>query len=94
MSMTTKTIAAGQFKQGCLALLDEVAENDVEVVVTKRGRPVARLVPIADPREQERATLARMRGRLAGRPVGRVADLLEPSSKLTTWKILPKASRR
>jgi prevent-host-death family protein len=88
MSMTKKTVAAGQFKQGCLALLDEVAENDVEITVTKRGRPVARLVPIIDPREQEKAILARMRGRLAGRSVGRVADLLQPTSKLTTWKLL------
>jgi prevent-host-death family protein len=39
-----KSIAAGQFKQGCLAILDEVELNQIEIVITKRGRPVAKLV--------------------------------------------------
>lgn len=39
-------VPAGEFKQRCLALLDEVAETGVPFVVTKRGRPVARVVPI------------------------------------------------
>lgn len=39
-------IGAGQFKARCLALLDEVASTGKEVVVTKRGRPVARVVPL------------------------------------------------
>lgn len=41
-----KTIPAGEFKARCLALLDEVAESGEELVVTKRGRAVAKLVPI------------------------------------------------
>jgi prevent-host-death family protein len=44
-------MAAGQFKARCLAVLDDVAETGIAVVVTKRGRPVARVVPI-DPREK------------------------------------------
>jgi prevent-host-death family protein len=39
-------IPAGQFKQRCLALLDQVSETGMSIVVTKRGRPVARVVPI------------------------------------------------
>lgn len=39
------TIAAGKFKDVCLKLLDEVAATRASVVITKRGRPVARLVP-------------------------------------------------
>jgi prevent-host-death family protein len=38
-------ISASQFKARCLALLDQVAEGGGELVVTKRGRPVARVVP-------------------------------------------------
>ena len=38
-------ISASQFKARCLALLDEVAEGGSELVVTKRGRPVAKVVP-------------------------------------------------
>ncbi len=39
-------ISATQFKAKCLALLDQVAEGGGELVVTKRGRPVARVVPV------------------------------------------------
>ncbi|MGI9019913.1 MAG: type II toxin-antitoxin system Phd/YefM family antitoxin [Solirubrobacterales bacterium] len=38
-------ISATQFKARCLALLDEVAQGGGELVVTKHGRPVARVVP-------------------------------------------------
>ena len=40
-----KTISAGQFKQTCLRVLDEVQNTHEHVVITKRGRPVATLVP-------------------------------------------------
>jgi prevent-host-death family protein len=43
-----KTIAAGEFKSKCLHLLDEVAEQRTPIVITKRGRPIAKLVPIDD----------------------------------------------
>ena len=38
-------VTATQFKARCLALLDEVAAGGGELVVTKRGQPVARVVP-------------------------------------------------
>jgi prevent-host-death family protein len=44
-----KAVPAGEFKQRCLALLDEVADSGVPLTVTKRGRPVARVVPIEAP---------------------------------------------
>ncbi len=46
--MTTE-IRASDFKATCLALLDDVAEHGHQFVITKRGKPVARLVPIARP---------------------------------------------
>lgn len=39
-----KQIAAAKFKEQCLAILDEVAPEGI--VITKHGRPVAKLVPI------------------------------------------------
>jgi prevent-host-death family protein len=39
-------IAAGEFKAKCLHVLDEVSKTREPVTVTKRGRPVARVVPI------------------------------------------------
>ncbi len=41
----TRTIPAGEFKARCLKLMDEVNETGEELVVTKRGKPVVRLVP-------------------------------------------------
>jgi len=49
MDMTIRTISASRFKAECLAMLDEVATTGEEVVVTKRGRPVARVSPVAQP---------------------------------------------
>ena len=39
-----KQIAAAKFKEQCLSLLDEV--DDDGIIITKRGRPVAKLIPI------------------------------------------------
>lgn len=41
----TRTIKASEFKARCLKLMDEVAETGREIVITKNGRPVSRLVP-------------------------------------------------
>ena len=48
--MLKQTIAASDFKARCLALLDDVAKKGHELVVTKRGRPVARVLPAEPPR--------------------------------------------
>jgi prevent-host-death family protein len=40
-----KTIPAGQFKARCLRLMDEVRTTREPVLITKKGRPVAKLVP-------------------------------------------------
>lgn len=43
----SRRITASQFKATCLRLLDEVERTGGEIVVTKHGRPVARVVPMA-----------------------------------------------
>jgi prevent-host-death family protein len=40
-----KQIAAAEFKERCLSLLDAVDPEGI--VITKRGRPVAKLIPFA-----------------------------------------------
>ena len=47
--MVTRTVPAGEFKARCLALMDDVESGSLEIIVTKRGRPVARLSAIAPP---------------------------------------------
>lgn len=42
-----KVVPAGEFKAKCLAILDEVEVRSRSFVVTKRGRPVARVVPLS-----------------------------------------------
>jgi prevent-host-death family protein len=48
-------IGAGKFKDQCLKILDQVAETRNPVVVTKRGRPIATVIPFsASPDAQNR----------------------------------------
>jgi len=44
-----RTIPAARFKAQCLRLLDEVAETGETIVVTKRGKPVAKVEPVEEP---------------------------------------------
>ena len=37
-----------EFKAQCLKLFDEVAQTRVPIVITKRGKPVAKVVPIEE----------------------------------------------
>lgn len=48
------TVPATEFKAKCLELMDRVAEGRETYVITKHGRPVAKLVP-ADPTEERSA---------------------------------------
>jgi prevent-host-death family protein len=45
-SAMATTIPAGEFKSKCLKLLDEVAEKRKPLIVTKRGRPLAQVIPM------------------------------------------------
>jgi prevent-host-death family protein len=83
--MSTKMIAAGRFKQTCLALLDEVAALHEEVVITKRGKPVARLLPVTDARDREASVLAILRA-AGGRVLVSEAELLKPTAELAGWR--------
>jgi prevent-host-death family protein len=47
--MSERTVPASKFKAQCLAMLDEVAATGEEIVVTKRGRAVARVVAAETP---------------------------------------------
>jgi prevent-host-death family protein len=41
-------IPAGEFKAQCLKLMDEVQHQRRQIVITKRGKPVARLAPLTE----------------------------------------------
>lgn len=54
-----RTIGAAAFKEKCLSLLDEVERDGI--VITKHGKPVARLVPIL---EESRNLIGALEGEL------------------------------
>ena len=47
--MKNQQVSVSDLKAKCLGLVEDVSRNGTEYVVTKRGEPVARLVPIAAP---------------------------------------------
>jgi len=56
-----RTIAAGEFKAKCLALMDEVQATGETVFITKRGKPVARLSPLEESKPIKNSIFGRLR---------------------------------
>jgi prevent-host-death family protein len=46
MKKKAREIPAGKFKALCLKLMDDVQRDRTQIVITKRGIPVAKLVPV------------------------------------------------
>ena len=46
-----KKMPAGAFKIHCLAIMDEVQAKRIPVLITKRGKPVAKLVPVSNEKD-------------------------------------------
>lgn len=44
----TRKIAAAEFKTHCLQLMNEVKDKHTSLIITKRGIPIAKLIPIAE----------------------------------------------
>jgi prevent-host-death family protein len=55
--VASNVVPATEFKAHCLALIDRVAEGKGAIVISKRGRPVARLVPMDEASRPARAAL-------------------------------------
>jgi prevent-host-death family protein len=78
--MDMKSIPAGEFKARCLALMDDVHNTREPVVITNRGKPVAKLVPADD---VGRTFIGRLEG-----IVRIVGDIESPVVPLEAWKVL------
>jgi prevent-host-death family protein len=50
-TLTMKKIAAGEFKARCLTLMEDVRSTREPLIITKRGKPVAKLVPADDDKD-------------------------------------------
>lgn len=75
-----KTIPAGQFKARCLRLMDEVRTTREPVLITKKGRPVAKLVP-ADRQPEDIFGCLRNEIKIMG-------DIESPVTPLEDWDAL------
>jgi len=72
-----KKMAAGVFKANCLAVMDEVQAKRETVVITKHGKPVAKLVPINTDKDE-------IFGFLVGK--GKVTgDVVSPALTAEEW---------
>jgi len=78
--MTMKTVAAGEFKTRCLTLMDDVKKTRAPIVITKRGKPVAKLVPIEEENDD-------FLGRLKG-VIEIVGDIESPVVPIEDWEAL------
>jgi prevent-host-death family protein len=56
-----RNLTITEFRRQCLALLENLPEEGI--VITKRGRPVARVVPIRPMRKGQRVTLPLLHGK-------------------------------
>jgi prevent-host-death family protein len=74
--MKEEVVAAAEFKAHCLHVLDEVQRTRIPVVVTKRGLPVARIVPFD---QDPKSILGSMKGLVSiqGDIVGGTGELWE-----------------
>lgn len=81
MTMIMKTIPAGKFKVHCLSIMDEVQAKRQAVVITKRGKPVAKLVPV----EQEKDDIFgffKNKGRVEIK-----GDIISPAIAAEEWEL-------
>ncbi len=79
-----RTVAAGEFKAKCLAIMDEVQARRETVVITKRGKPVAKLVPAESEYDPKKDPIfGFMKGK--GRIVGDLGDIVGPIVPEEDW---------
>jgi len=70
---------AGLFKTHCLSVIDEVHNRREEVVITKYGKPMARLVPLGGKKPASIFGFMRGQGRIIG-------DIISPVFPEDDWE--------
>ena len=76
-----KKIAAGVFKARCLALMEDVRLTRQPIVITKRGQPVAKLVPVDNGKKDH--WIGRLNGKFKI-----MGDIVSPVVPLEDWEAL------
>lgn len=78
--MADKTVTATQFKADCLRLIDAMGRDRQPVLVTRHGKPVARLVPVP---EERLSIIGSMKGSIVG-----YGDIISPAADSEDWDVL------
>jgi prevent-host-death family protein len=74
VKLTSSTVGATEFKARCLELMDKVARTRRPLTVTKRGKPVVRVVPAAI---EPTKLFGALKGAVVGSP-----DLMSPTGEI------------
>lgn len=77
-----KQMPAGKFKARCLSVMDDINATGEPVIITKRGTPVAKIVPVASKKKN-------LFGFMAGQ-FRIVGDIESPVVPLKEWEVLRK----
>ena len=77
-----RTISISEFKATCLAVLEQVRRTGIPIIVTRRGKPIAEVIP-PSPANSDESWLGAMRGTatIAG-------DLVSPAGDADEWEAL------
>jgi len=81
-----RSLKASEFKAKCLAVLDDVDRTGESVIILKRGRPVARLVPVT------RSSKRHPQDSLAG-TVEILGDIVRPVLPASAWEATRRKGR-
>ena len=84
-----RTMAAGKFKATCLAVMDEVAARREPVVITKHGKPVARLEPVDLAKDEDPLAKYRFPGKIEI-----VGDIVSSEHSDEEWEQIFDASMK
>lgn len=77
-----ESIAISRFKATCLAVLERVRQTGLPILVTRRGEPVAQVMPPPPPEAASGDSFGCMKG-----TVREVGDILEPLPA-EDWEVL------
>jgi prevent-host-death family protein len=77
-----KQMPAGKFKARCLSVMDDVNATGEPVIITKRGTPVAKVVPVTSKKQD-------LFGFMAGE-LKIVGDIESPVVPLKEWEVMRK----
>lgn len=79
--MIMKEIAISEFKAKCLSLLDQVQKTKKPIRITRRGKPVAEVLPPSPVRSNDWIGSMKGKSKILG-------DIISPASEESDWEVM------